>query len=104
MILDDFNVKLLTPDLSKKQVEELHMDAVKLYKDYLDKGSFNCISCPSNILQDFDYLVQEYYSFEKLTKLSKLLYKAYDYIVVLLETVWLPKFFHSTEVSSFTTI
>lgn len=91
-------MKLLTPDLSKKQVEELHLDALKLYKDYMDKESYNFIYCTPDLLQDFDYLIQEYHSVEKLTKLSKLIYKAYDHTFALLETVWLPKFFHSSEV------
>lgn len=91
-------MNLLTPDLSKKQVEELHVDALKLYKDYLNKESYNFISCPTDILQELDYLVQDYYSVEKLTKLSKLLYKAYDHTFTILENVWLPKFFHSSEV------
>lgn len=95
---DDFNTKMLTPDLSKKQIEELHEDALRLYKEYLDKDSYNFISCPTDISLDFEYLVKEYYSIEKLTKSSKLLYKAYDYTFTALETVWLSKFFHSSEV------
>lgn len=91
-------MKLLTPDLSKKQVELLHSDALKIYKEYLDKESYNFISCPPDILKEFDNLMKEYYGIEKLTRLSKLLYKAYDFTFTELETVWLPKFFHSSEV------
>lgn len=101
-LVDDFNLKLLNPDLSKKQVEELNVDALKLYRDYLDKTSYNFISCPSDILKEFDFLIEEYQDYcsvEKLTNLSKLLYKAYEHTFNTLENMWLPKFFHSSEVS-----
>lgn len=79
-------------------MEELHNDVLKLYKDYLQKDSYNFIFCPLDIVKDFDYVIQEYYSIDKLMKLSKLLYKAYDHTFTILETMWLPKFFHSSEV------
>lgn len=82
-------------------MEELHSDALKLYKDYLDKDSYNFINCPSNIFNEFSYLMKEYHSIEKLTKLSRLLYKAYDHTFSALEEVWLPQFFHSSEVRQF---
>ncbi|XP_028141747.1 sorting nexin-14 isoform X2 [Diabrotica virgifera virgifera] len=97
LAVDDFNVKLLTPELSKKQVEELHVEAKKLYKEYLDKNSFSFISCPSEISEDFKFLMQDDYAVEKLSKLSKLLYTAYDFVFNVLESVWLPQFFHSNE-------
>lgn len=98
-ILDDFNVKLLTPNLSKKQLEELHSDALKLYKDYLNKDSLNFIGSPDDITEDFCHLIKESYITEKLTKIPKLLYRAYDYTFTELETMWLPQFFHSNEVN-----
>ncbi|XP_018573959.1 sorting nexin-14 isoform X2 [Anoplophora glabripennis] len=98
--VDDFNAKLLTPNLSKKQLEELHSDALKLYKDYLNKDSLNFIGCPSDITEDFSHLIKEYIT-EKLTKIPKLLYRAYDYTFNELETMWLPQFFHSNEFYSY---
>ncbi|KAG5876709.1 hypothetical protein JTB14_038026 [Gonioctena quinquepunctata] len=95
--VDDFNIKLLTPELSKKQLEDLHSDALKLYKEYLDKDSYSFIGCPSGISENFSNLIQEVYTIEKLSKLSKLLYTAYDYTFNNLESIWLPQFFHSTE-------
>ncbi|XP_072378466.1 sorting nexin-14-like isoform X1 [Diabrotica undecimpunctata] len=97
LAVDDFNVKLLTPELSKKQVEELQVEATKLFKEYLDKNSFSFISCPSEISEDFKCLMQDDYAVEKLSKQSKLLYTAYDFVINALESIWLPQFFHSTE-------
>ncbi|KAJ8911435.1 hypothetical protein NQ315_005968 [Exocentrus adspersus] len=99
--VDDFNTKLLTPNLSKKQLEELHSDATKLYKDYLDKESVNFIGCSDDILADFCQLISETHITEKLRKLSKLLYRAYDYTFNELESIWLPQFFHSNEFYSY---
>lgn len=95
--VDDFNAKLLTPELNKRQIEELHSDASKLYKEYLDKNSFSFIGCPSEISENFNLLMQDVYAAEKLSKLSKLLYTAYDFVYNILETVWLSQFFHSNE-------
>ncbi|CAG9861895.1 unnamed protein product [Phyllotreta striolata] len=95
--VDDFNSKMLMPELSKKQIEELHNDALKLYKEYLDKSSFSYISCPSDISEDFKFLMQDIYAVEKISKLSKLLCAAYEFVFNILENVWLPQFFHSNE-------
>ncbi|KAJ8981392.1 hypothetical protein NQ317_002586 [Molorchus minor] len=99
--VDDFNVKLLTPDLPKKQLEALHTEAVKLYKDYLDKESFDFIGCPVNITEDFNYTVKDISSVHRLTKLSKILYRAYEHTFTILENIWLPQFFHSNEFYSY---
>nr|CAH7759735.1 unnamed protein product [Callosobruchus chinensis] len=95
--VDDFNSKLLKPNLSKKQMEELHSDIVKLYNEYIENSSFNFISCPSSISNEFKNLINDVYTVDKLSYLSKLLYKAYDHTFTTLESNWLPQFFHSNE-------
>ncbi|XP_057664607.1 sorting nexin-14-like isoform X1 [Diorhabda carinulata] len=95
--VDDFNTKLLTPELTKKQIEELNNEASKLFKEYLDRNSFSFIGCPSDVSDEFELIIRDVYVVEKLSKLSKLLYTAYDFVYNILETVWLPQFFHSNE-------
>ncbi|CAG9818827.1 unnamed protein product [Phaedon cochleariae] len=92
--VDDFNFKLLMPDLSKKQLDELHSDAQKLYGEYLFRGSFSFINCPSEISEAFQFAMKNP---EELLDLSKLLYTAYDHTFNSLECEWLPQFFHSNE-------
>lgn len=97
--LDEFNNKLLTPDLAKEQLEELHAEAMTLYREYLNKDCINFIGCSDDIIVDFLSLLQNgVYSVTKL-RTSKPLFQAYEYTFTVLETVWLPAFFHSNEVS-----
>nr|CAH7759736.1 unnamed protein product [Callosobruchus chinensis] len=78
-------------------MEELHSDIVKLYNEYIENSSFNFISCPSSISNEFKNLINDVYTVDKLSYLSKLLYKAYDHTFTTLESNWLPQFFHSNE-------
>ncbi|CAG9770654.1 unnamed protein product [Ceutorhynchus assimilis] len=94
--VDDFNTKLLTPDLSKKLLEELHCQASKLYSEYLNGESFNFIGCSREISCEFSMLISDIYSVAKL-RTSKPLYQAYDFAFNHLENFWLPQFFHSNE-------
>ncbi|XP_066140261.1 sorting nexin-14-like isoform X2 [Euwallacea fornicatus] len=96
MDVDDFNTKLLTPDLSKKQLEGLHVQALNLYKEYLNADSFNFIGCSSEICAEFSDLIEDIYSVAKL-RTSKPLYQAYEFAFNQLEAFWLPHFFHSNE-------
>ncbi|RZB40834.1 sorting nexin-14-like [Asbolus verrucosus] len=99
--VDEFNNKLLTPDLSKKQLEELHSEALTLYKEYLKKDSLNFIGCSDGIVDDYYTLLKDgVYSVAKL-RTSKPLYQAYEHTFTLLESVWLPSFFHSNEFYSY---
>ncbi|KAF7270619.1 hypothetical protein GWI33_016415 [Rhynchophorus ferrugineus] len=94
--VDDFNTKLLTPDLTKKQLEELHSQAMTLYKEYLHEESYNFIGCSRQICEEYSALIKDIYTVAEL-RTSKPLYQAYEYNLSYLETVWLPQFFHSDE-------
>ncbi|ENN76036.1 hypothetical protein YQE_07409, partial [Dendroctonus ponderosae] len=94
--VDDFNAKLLTPDLTKKQLEELHVQALNLHKEYFQEDSFNFIGCSSGICAQFSALIDDIYRVAKL-RTSKPLYQAYDFAFNQLEGLWLPQFFHSNE-------
>lgn len=97
-VIDDFNTKLLTPDLTKKQLEELHVQALNLHKEYFQEGSFNFIGCSSETCLQFSALIDDIYSVAKL-RTSKPLYQAYDFAINQLEGLCLPQFFHSNEVT-----
>lgn len=99
--VDDFNNRLLRPDLSKKQLEELHSEALNLYKEYLSKNCVNFIGCSEDIVEDYYCLIKGgVYNVAKL-RTSKPLFQAYEHTFNVLETVWLPSFFHSNEVIQF---
>lgn len=95
---EDFNGKLLTPDLSKLQLETLHDEALNLYKSYFDKKSSDYIECSEKIsLRLKELLSDGRYSVAKL-RTTEPLYEAYDYAFGILENEWLPPFFYSNEV------
>lgn len=94
----DFNSNLLKPDLTKRQLEELHADALTLYKDYLDPKSDNFIGCADDIINELrDLLNEGVYNVAKL-QTSEPLYKASEFTFNVLENEWLPLFYHSIEV------
>ncbi|XP_065162082.1 sorting nexin-14-like isoform X2 [Atheta coriaria] len=93
----DFNSNLLKPDLTKRQLEELHADALTLYKDYLDPKSDNFIGCADDIINELrDLLNEGVYNVAKL-QTSEPLYKASEFTFNVLENEWLPLFYHSIE-------
>ena len=101
VFLDEFNNKLLTPELSKKQLEELHSEALTLYKEYLSQDCVNFVGCPDEIVNDYYALIKDgVYNVARL-RTSKPLYQAYEHTFTVLEKIWLPSFFHSNEVLLF---
>lgn len=97
-ISDEFNTKLLTPDLSKKELENLHKEASKLYDEYFDARNGCFIGCSDDIIKNFHNLLQGgVYDVAKFCT-SEPLYQAYEHALNILETDYLPQFFHSNEV------
>lgn len=98
IITDEFNTKLLTPDLSKKELENLHNEATKLYSEYFDARNGNFIGCSESITKNFYHLLQGgVYDVAKFST-SEPLYQAYEHALNILEKDYLPQFFHSNEV------
>lgn len=98
-ISEQFNVKLILPDLSKRQLENLHTEALNLYKIYISPKSPDFIGCTDDIVTDLYRLLDEgVYNVAKL-RTSEPLYKAYDHAFGVLENNHLPEFYHSNEVS-----
>ncbi|XP_031347622.1 sorting nexin-14-like isoform X2 [Photinus pyralis] len=99
--IEEFNHKLLIPDMSKKQLEILHTEALNIYKIYFDDKSDDYIGCGRDIELKLWQLLQEgVYHVAKL-QTSEPLYKAYDFAFNVLEKDWLPQFFHSNEFYSY---
>ncbi|KAK5642032.1 hypothetical protein RI129_008199 [Pyrocoelia pectoralis] len=95
--VEEFNNKLLVPDMSKKQLESLHTEALNIYKIYFDHRSDDYVGCGQDIELNLWQLLQEgVYNVAKL-QTSEPLYKAYDFAFNILERDWLPQFFHSNE-------
>lgn len=99
MFEDEFNSKLLMPDLSKKQLEDLHTEATVLYKEYFDaENASNFIGCSSQIVENFKKLLNEGVYHVAKFRTAEPLYQAYEHALNILENDLLPPFFHSNEV------
>lgn len=97
MDVEEFNNKLLTPDLSKRQLEDLHTEALNLYKVYLDVNSVEFIGCSEDVVENLkELLSQGVYNVHKL-RTSEPLFEAFDFAWTSLESKWLPLFYHSNE-------
>lgn len=100
IFVDEFNNKLLTPDLSKKQLENLHAEATRLYNEYFDTNNTSFIGCSMEIVENFQKLLNEgVYQVAKF-RTSEPLYQAYEHALSILENELLLPFFHSNEVNS----
>ncbi|XP_017774101.1 PREDICTED: sorting nexin-14-like isoform X2 [Nicrophorus vespilloides] len=97
MDVEAFNGKLLMPDLSKKQLQDLHAEALKIYNVYMDHKSIDFIGCDNGICSSLNKLLEDgVYNVAKL-QTSEPLFQAYDFAFNLLETEWMPQFYHSNE-------
>lgn len=99
IFVDEFNNKLLTPDLSKKQLENLHAEATTLYKEYFDAENASFIGCSTDIAENFKKLLNDGVHHVAKFRTSEPLYQAYEHALNILENELLPPFFHSNEVS-----
>lgn len=97
-LLDEFNLKLLNPELTPKQLRDLHTDAVKIYNEYLSKESYNFIGCSTSESDELRNLIinEGVYNINTL-RTCKAWYTVQDHVINLLENVWLPQFFRSNE-------
>lgn len=98
--VEDFNLKLLTPELSKLELDVLHKEATQIFHLYLQETSSDFIGCPSHISFSVEKLLNAGPNGIPKFRTSTPLYKAYDYAFNILEIEWLPVFFHSDEVTN----
>lgn len=83
----------------KKDLDALHLEANQLHQLYLKEHSSDYIGCPPEIALSFETLLLGGSQNIPMLRTSPPLYKAYDYAFGILETKWLPLFYHSDEVS-----
>ncbi|XP_044765022.1 sorting nexin-14-like isoform X2 [Coccinella septempunctata] len=95
--VDQFSNILMTPDHSKKTLDELYGSALAIYNEYFCLESSNFIKCNNSISQEMkDLLKDGIHSIAKL-KISAPLMEAYKVVFNNLEENWLPLFYKSNE-------
>lgn len=97
-VSEEFNIKLLSPELTETEDQNLHAEASNLFELYFEEESSSYLGCPKSVGVRFRQLLND--GVHKVAKLrtSEPLYEAYDYAFGVLETEWLGHFFHSNEV------
>ncbi|KAL3275436.1 hypothetical protein HHI36_020197 [Cryptolaemus montrouzieri] len=95
--VDEFNNKLMAPDLSKKILEELYGEAITLHNEYISKNSINFVKCSEDISDNLKELLKDGILSIAKIKVSGPLIQAYKEVFDNLEENWLPIFFQSNE-------
>ncbi|XP_064595473.1 sorting nexin-14-like isoform X2 [Liolophura sinensis] len=92
---EDFNNRILTPDLSSEELAELHSMATDLYKNYCSPDAVDGIKFEEDLVNDLANIIHG--PKEQIVKLrtTTCLFRAYEHAYSLLETTFLPLFHQS---------
>lgn len=98
VFLDEFNEKLLNPDIKSEQIERLQVMGQKMFEIYFCSKSPDCIGFGNESIEQMQTIV--YSSSSEITRLrtSPILFQAYDHVMDKLEQNFLPRFYRSPEV------
>ncbi|GIX87439.1 sorting nexin-14 [Caerostris extrusa] len=91
--VDEFNTRILNPDLSKEELEALHLQAQQMYNTYFASHALDRINFDDEIVQEIKSIIAG--PSENVIKLRTTtpLFRAYDHAYKLLENIYCPMFF-----------
>ncbi|XP_029533029.2 sorting nexin-14-like isoform X4 [Oncorhynchus nerka] len=97
LTVEEFNDKILCPELSDSELQRLHGEVQHLYETYCLEESIDKISFDPFIIEEIRNIAQGPY--EGVVKLQTMhcLFEAYEHVLSLLESVFTPMFCHSDE-------
>ncbi|TRY59164.1 hypothetical protein DNTS_032412 [Danionella cerebrum] len=95
--VEEFNDRILCPDLSDEEMMRLHEEVKKIYETYCLEESIDKISFDPFIVEEIHSIAQG--PFRDVVKLQTMrcLFEAYEHVLCLLEKVFTPMFCHSDE-------
>ncbi|XP_063757865.1 sorting nexin-14-like isoform X2 [Eleginops maclovinus] len=97
LTVEEFNDKILSPDLSDVELQRLHGEVLHIYETYCLEESIDKISFDPFIVDEIrNIAVGPYCDVVKLQKMH-CLFEAYEHVLSLLERVFTPMFCHSDE-------
>lgn len=93
--VDDFNNKILNPELTKDELEELHFRAQEMYNTYFAPNAVDKINFDDAIVHEIKEIIDG--TPENVTKLRTTtpLFRAYDHAYWLLDKIYCPMFLQS---------
>ncbi|KFM77680.1 Sorting nexin-14, partial [Stegodyphus mimosarum] len=93
--VDEFNTRILNPDLTKEELEALHLQAQQMYNTYFASHALDRINFDDDIVQEIKSIIAG--PPENVIKLRTTtpLFRAYDHAYKLLENTYCPMFLQS---------
>ncbi|XP_013383349.1 sorting nexin-14 isoform X2 [Lingula anatina] len=95
--LEDFNKKLIRPELSDADVCLLHKDILHIYNSYCAEGAFDKIQLAPDIVSEIKEVVESPPDQVKRLQRSSSMFRAFDHAYDLLEETFLPLFLQSND-------
>ncbi|XP_037541156.1 sorting nexin-14 [Nematolebias whitei] len=97
LAVEEFNNKILSPELNDPELQRLHAEVVHIHETYCLDESIDKINFDSLIMEEIRNIARgPYVDVIKLQK-TPCLFEAYEHVLSLLEKVFTPMFCHSDE-------
>ncbi|XP_048062167.1 sorting nexin-14 isoform X4 [Megalobrama amblycephala] len=97
LTVEEFNDRILCPDLSDTEMQRLHEEVQKIYGTYCLEESIDKISFDPFIIEEIHNIAQGPYTGVVKLQTMRCLFEAYEHVLSLLEKVFTPMFCHSDE-------
>nr|XP_055042192.1 sorting nexin-14 isoform X6 [Misgurnus anguillicaudatus] len=97
LTVEEFNDRILSPDLSDAEMQRLHEEVQKIYETYCLEESIDKISFDPFIIEEIHNIAQGPYTDVVKLQTMPCLFEAYEHVLSLLENVFTPMFCHSDE-------
>uniref|UniRef100_A0A8C1U5E0 Sorting nexin-14 n=1 Tax=Cyprinus carpio TaxID=7962 RepID=A0A8C1U5E0_CYPCA len=97
LTVEEFNDRILCPELSDTEKQHLHEEVQKIYETYCLEESIDKISFDPFIIEEIHNIAQGPYTGVVKLQTMRCLFEAYEHVLSLLENVFTPMFCHSDE-------
>nr|XP_005160372.1 sorting nexin-14 isoform X1 [Danio rerio] len=97
LTVEEFNDRILCPDLSDDEKQRLHEEVKKIYETYCLEESIDKISFDPFIIEEIHSIAEGPYTGVVKLQTMRCLFEAYEHVLCLLEKVFTPMFCHSDE-------
>lgn len=94
--VDDFNKRILNPDLTQDQLISLHKDINEMYCTYFAYGAVDRINFEDDIVQEMRKVAESEPANVILLRTTTTLFRAYDHAYSQLEDIYCPLFHQSS--------
>ncbi|XP_078086186.1 sorting nexin-14 isoform X4 [Mustelus asterias] len=95
--VEEFNDRILRPELTDEEKQTLHEEVKKIYETYCLDESIDKIKFDPFIVEEIQQVAEGSYTDVVKLQTMRCLFEAYEHVMNLLETVFTPMFCHSDE-------